>query len=255
MLTKPPQIIDLAYIVRSKGTKGDVHEVIAREDSALFFVLHGKVKFVAEDTEMIADSRHPLYIPTGSCHKNICIEDADLLFFNFSEQSPSALTRISPVEENVLMGIYNEIVMLRDLPAPQNAALILSFLYRLAGLCMKKNVSENSSLLTPALEYISLYFGDPALNSELLAEKCHISKIYLHKLFVEEIGMPPFQYITRVRMERARLLLLNKCSVGQVAKQVGYGDIYAFSRAFKRYFHVTPTQMASLPVVYLGKSD
>ena len=64
--------------------------------------------------------------------------------------------------------------------------------------------------------------------------------MYLNKLFHKEMGETPFAYITRRRMEIAREMLREHCAVGEVARLVGYGDIYQFSRAFKKYYGASP---------------
>ena len=70
-----------------------------------------------------------------------------------------------------------------------------------------------------------------------------MSKSYLHKLFVKELGMTPFQYITETRMKQAKILITEMLPVRDVAYMVGYSDIYQFSRAFKRFYSISPTKM------------
>ena len=72
------------------------------------------------------------------------------------------------------------------------------------------------------------------------AASCCISTVYLNKLFHKELGVTPFFYIVQRRMAIARELLREHCSVGEVARLVGYGDIYQFSRAFKKHYGASP---------------
>lgn len=54
--------------------------------------------------------------------------------------------------------------------------------------------------------------------------------------------MTASDYLLSRRMRLAKTLLQNSVnSVGDVAKDVGYGDIYAFSHAFIRCFGVSPS--------------
>ena len=73
-----------------------------------------------------------------------------------------------------------------------------------------------------------------------LAAHCCISTVYLNKLFHKELGETPFSYITRRRMEIACEMLREHCAVGEVARLVGYGEIYQFSRAFKKHYGISP---------------
>jgi AraC-like DNA-binding protein len=57
----------------------------------------------------------------------------------------------------------------------------------------------------------------------------------LHERFVQFVGQPPMQYLTRWRMQLASGLLRNSNrTVGAIALEVGYGSQAAFVRAFKR---------------------
>ena len=50
----------------------------------------------------------------------------------------------------------------------------------------------------------------------------------------------PADYLRDIRMEKAWQLLLGKrYSVSQVAEAVGYTNLSAFSKAFKKYYHIT----------------
>jgi len=66
---------------------------------------------------------------------------------------------------------------------------------------------------------------------------------YFSRLFTRELHMPFREYALRLRLERARYLLKESdLAVGEVARQLGYTDIYQFSRQFKSCFGCTPTR-------------
>ena len=59
--------------------------------------------------------------------------------------------------------------------------------------------------------------------------------------FTTLLGIPPAQYLTRVRMLRARLALESgKASLAEIAEDSGYNSEAAFSTAFKRHFGRSP---------------
>ena len=69
----------------------------------------------------------------------------------------------------------------------------------------------------------------------------HLNERYFIRLFKKHVGMPPVQYLNRVRIEKcAALLLHNAQSIAEVAYAVGFGDLRFFNRLFKRYVGVTP---------------
>lgn len=71
----------------------------------------------------------------------------------------------------------------------------------------------------------------------------YLNKNYLRTLFIGQLGISPKQYLQKVRMERAKLLLSTTDeSVQLIANSVGYEDPLLFSRMFKRYSAQSPLQ-------------
>lgn len=76
-----------------------------------------------------------------------------------------------------------------------------------------------------------------------LAKMVHLSKLYFSRAFKTEIGVPPGQYLTKLRMEKAaQLLATTFLSVKEVMAAVGYDHKSNFGRCFKRHFDVTPSE-------------
>ncbi len=97
--------------------------------------------------------------------------------------------------------------------------------------------------IQPAVEYLNSHFLTREITYETLAAVCGISTSYLKRLFAEQFGMAPRQYVIRMRLNYAAdLLREGSLSVGQVAELSGFREIYYFSRSFKAHFGLTPTQ-------------
>lgn len=72
------------------------------------------------------------------------------------------------------------------------------------------------------------------LSLESIADHYYINKYHLAKTFKKRYGMTVFQYIKKVRIDRARQLLLSTdYAISQVAKLCGYDDVSYFYRIFK----------------------
>ncbi len=70
-----------------------------------------------------------------------------------------------------------------------------------------------------------------------------ISPYYFSKLFKEETGENFIEYLTNIRMERARKLLQNReLSIKNICIDTGYSDPNYFSRIFKKQVGLTPTE-------------
>ena len=75
-----------------------------------------------------------------------------------------------------------------------------------------------------------------------MAQELGYHRTYLTKLFHQEIGVSPVRYLQQLRMDRAKLLLLEPLSVEEVARSVGYADPLYFSKSFKKWFGMTPSE-------------
>ena len=77
-----------------------------------------------------------------------------------------------------------------------------------------------------------------------VAAGCHVDSAYLCRLFKRFRRQTPFQYLQNLKMNRAvELLQDGERSVKQAAQELGFGDPYNFSRAFKRIFGIAPHHM------------
>ena len=78
---------------------------------------------------------------------------------------------------------------------------------------------------------------------EHLAEQFHLNPQYISQLFKSEIGVGFLTYLTNIRMEKAKKLLLStSLSIAEVAEQSGYGDYRVFTKVFKKTEGSTPSQ-------------
>jgi AraC-like DNA-binding protein len=76
-----------------------------------------------------------------------------------------------------------------------------------------------------------------------VAGEAALSRFHLTRSFAEVFGVPPLAYHRRLRLEgAARLLKNNAVSATDIAQQLGYGSLSAFTRAFRQTFGVPPSQ-------------
>lgn len=93
-----------------------------------------------------------------------------------------------------------------------------------------------------AKEYIKLHYMDE-LSVEQLADSFNIDRRYLLRLFKKEFGITIVNYIVRTRLEVAYGLLCQGFSVSKTAVMCGYNDAYNFSKMFKKYHNISPSEV------------
>lgn len=80
------------------------------------------------------------------------------------------------------------------------------------------------------------------ISLEQIAHNMYLSPVYISKIFKEETGESPINYLIKIRLEKAKDILLNgqEGSIKNIANQVGYDDVYHFSKLFKKYYGISP---------------
>lgn len=97
-------------------------------------------------------------------------------------------------------------------------------------------------LVTKAKHYIRKRFTG-RLSLEEAAQAVNASTRHFCKVFKEATGITFTDYLARVRVEKAKHLLLNpNLRVSEVAFEIGFESISQFNRSFKRITHQTPSQ-------------
>ncbi|HEX7057740.1 MAG TPA: response regulator [Bacilli bacterium] len=87
----------------------------------------------------------------------------------------------------------------------------------------------------------NFYFRD--IKISMFTKKYHLSREYLMKLFKQEFGLGIHEYVQKIRMEKAAELLENpELKIHNIAGMLGYKDNNYFSKAFKNYYSVSPTE-------------
>ncbi len=100
--------------------------------------------------------------------------------------------------------------------------------------------NEYKSRINKAIDYIEANLEKP-LTLDELASVANFSKFHFHRIFLAHTGETPFQFILRLRLEKAASLLIlnhNK-SITEISSEVGFMDVSVFSRNFKNYFHIS----------------
>ena len=86
-----------------------------------------------------------------------------------------------------------------------------------------------------------------SISMESIAKQVNISEKHLCRIFKEKCGLSPKQYMTKLRMEAARKMLVEAdLRVKEVARIEGYSSQGAFTQAFTNYFGISPTKMKEL---------
>ena len=109
-----------------------------------------------------------------------------------------------------------------------------------------KSVEREPEWMEEMQEYIRGHYQDSNMNVTSLAQEFGISVPHVSRSFKNFRDYGVLEYIHRVRLEHAKEMLKNDARIKNIALDVGYTDAQAFTRAFKRYEGITPSQYKEL---------
>ncbi|HOP03839.1 MAG TPA: GyrI-like domain-containing protein [Tenuifilaceae bacterium] len=103
--------------------------------------------------------------------------------------------------------------------------------------------NEYIARINKAFDYIENNIGKQFTLQDLAAA-ANFSKFHFNRIFYGAVGETPFQFITRVRVERAAMMLLMnpKETISEIAFKCGFSDLSIFSRNFKSFFGISASQ-------------
>ncbi|MHB0775631.1 AraC family transcriptional regulator [Halomonas sp. WWR20] len=102
-------------------------------------------------------------------------------------------------------------------------------------------ISRPDALLKRAKDYVLSHLEDD-MSLDDLSQAAHLSKYHFLRLFRQQFGMTPHQYVLNCRINAARHALEAGALPNEVALRYGFADLSHFNRRFKRIYGMTPYQ-------------
>ncbi|MCD8022677.1 MAG: AraC family transcriptional regulator [Lachnospiraceae bacterium] len=107
--------------------------------------------------------------------------------------------------------------------------------------------SAPTDIVSSGCQFISDHLSDYNLGVPEISAATGVSAQYLSRVFKKKMGITIVEYVNRCRMDYAkRLLREGKATVQSIAEQCGYNNTVTFTRNFKRYIGMTPTEYRTM---------
>lgn len=108
---------------------------------------------------------------------------------------------------------------------------------------MNNKKTSGDRIVEKAVEYINSHYHDEGLCLESICRHVYVNESYLRSLFRSKTGMTVTDYITNVRMGKAKELIeKGGLKFSELCLRIGYTDQAYFSRCFKKYFGISPSE-------------
>ena len=134
-----------------------------------------------------------------------------------------------------------------DVSTTNNSAIpyqLVGKLYLLFSEIMSDQSSENeqkSNYVDLAINYMNLNYAKN-ISIELLSRIVGVDRTYFYRLFKDSTKISPKEYLSNLRIEKAKMLLCNSnMNIKEIALSVGFSNYLSFERVFKEKSGVNPT--------------
>ncbi len=203
------------------------------------FDYDGKVTVVNENEAFLMDFRKPHHYHSMSDD----LEKWEMIFrggaadayYRLIEEKCGNKVKLFGRLKQILNGLMEEL----DGPLPDDhriSLLIHDMFYHM----LTENGRKLSPVVEKALYYIEENYRDPIQISDMAAY-VSVSRYYFSRIFHKETGQTPCDYLTAVRINRAKEMLTEKIlSVQEIAFQCGFVNASHFTRVFKAETGQTP---------------
>lgn len=104
--------------------------------------------------------------------------------------------------------------------------------------------AQNNMTVERAMQYIHEHYSQKGLSLHEVAQGTYVSPNYLSYLFKRNTGINLWEYVTKLRMEESRRLLLETgLRRYEIAERVGYDSPEHFGKIFKKYYGISPSEL------------
>jgi AraC-like DNA-binding protein len=250
--TMPKQIhdrVEIMYINHGRCT-------MTVQDSGPFVLERGDLILI--DASVV----HGMLVPAGEPCRVLNVEfsfgPADQSCFDFSgavDHSPALEAMLATPRSHMrisnpdtLYPLIHELVYEMDARQPETPLSVQLILWRLLATLARLLQAQQeaslpgSDLVRQALLYMQAYYDRPIHIADV-ADDLHINEEYFHRIFKRNMGVTPGQYLTQLRMDKARMLLARTdIQIGQLSQYVGIQSRQYFSTLFRKINGVSPQE-------------
>ncbi len=224
----------------------------------LIFLKNGSISYLTEGRLYDLESGSCILTRPGIRHtirfrdKAIYDRYVFLLHTPLLDTLPELPEVIIPGNNQIVQELFYKMDFYADYLAPEALERVVSNLveeailnFRIISARQPEDYTANP-IITEAVSYITAHLQEQ-ITLESLCNHLHITKSYLHRLFMEYLQLPPAKYITTKRLSKARMDIRAGCKPAQTYSLWGFQDYCTFYRNYVRYFGYPPSEEQDRP--------
>jgi len=233
-------VAEIINAITVSSPKGRYEKINNRKYYGISFCNEGQITYTHNGKDFVSDSKHIIILPQRQSYTLRGDKTGAFCLINFTCTEPLCDTFLTIPTENTDIFIRDFETIKKLSLFPENRTKIMSIFYNMIhNLIPEGNLCKT---IAPAIEYIKRNYKDENLSGVVLSRECNISEVYLRKLFKKHLNTTPKQYISEIRLQKAKQLLSEGIlKINAVSEECGFDSSYNFCRFFKEKTGITPT--------------
>ncbi|WP_105619863.1 helix-turn-helix domain-containing protein [Vallitalea okinawensis] len=254
--------INVEYANRSTVGKGWGAEDFTPILDKIYLINEGEIYLNIDGEELYPKKNSLLFIPahTKQTFNIISQENLDHYYCHFSSliSGHENLRLIDVIEipycleldeeKNTIQQLFIKMIACNNYKNISNIVKSKALLYEIMQYYLDKctsitfkTPSHSANKLSIVLDYIENNLNRHVTNNEL-ADLIHLHPNYFVTIFKKSLGVSPKKYINDIRLRKAKdLLLSTELNISDITYQLGFKDIYYFSKKFKKDTGLSPS--------------
>ncbi len=259
------------YTMKKKYSENSSTPYHSHDFISMIYVLSGACTYTIDNTLYHVKKGDMVICNPGVCHGKILNSGEEILEFHvgLANLALEGLPRnflipgdacpvvgISRLEQEIFK-CCSDIFLEQETYEPGREALLKIHVMKLVVTFLKAIDSDSSTRKVPDFAFESYdkaivvntlvsfinenYMKEITLDT--ISKNMYLSRAYISKVFKEEMGESPINYLIKVLLAKAHeLLVAGGLPVKAVARSVGYEDAYHFSKLYKKYYNKPPLE-------------
>lgn len=224
-----------------------------RKNRPLYAVVikyEGETLYKSNGKQFLSDIEHIVLLPKGCSYNWKCVKAGHFSVIEFEGEPFFNEPLLFPVKNGKeFLKMFKDLEYKNNSENPTSALESIRDTYSILLLLMQSSCeqyvpTEHQKKLAPIMEYIFRHYnGGENITNDTLASVMGFSTVYFRKLFKLVMGVSPIAYVHRLRIEKAKEMLLSDYgSLSDIAQSLGYNNLYDFSRDFKKHTGISPSR-------------
>ncbi len=217
-------VYELIFFISGEGITNFNDNVIKDEPNSIRFLPKG----IGEGIYTVEKHIH-----------GVCID----IYFDTLDEMPDYACGMKNMSElkNLFIKLYNIWNSKKNGYYSESMSIFYDIIRKIKKHNEKYFTNEQAKKIIPSYNYMLENFTKPDFDYKAMCNETKLSYDYFKELFIKQYGISPVKFVTMLRIEKAKeLLITGHYSITEISQMCGFENVYYFSTVFKKHEGISP---------------